>query len=617
VDHPHCRKQGVDFAIIGVDKLLGSRSSCRGTVTCPGQAKRSSDDCAAIGRTEVGKGVAKALQMPLDDQFHNSAGGTVAEFRRARRANGFTLEQVAQRSRIPLAFLNQLESGDITNWPTGLYGRTQLVRYARASGLDPDVVVAAVSPLLTKPVEAIPPAPAAVTVPQAVDSSPDQIQVIALEFSPDDELFVSEGQGSRVETREPSHDLQLQPSTGWRALETTTQAEPHVDPAAGPNADGTASELTPFVGFDIEYRSVPAICGTEEPRLARDTSRPFLAAGAAALMIAASGFLGFYLFSDASSWRTPAAKGSGTGSAQAVQASVPAESAPEPTPVTSVGHSQPPVAGTAGLSFTPAHRAEGLARDGAVYSPTFAADGKTMFYHTKTASRSALMRADTNADGVVLRVMPVVADDARNFHARPSPDGTHIAFDSDRDGERAVYVADTDGGHARRVSGKGYAAVPSWSPDGRSLVFVRAEPTRPRAWNLWQLTLASGELRRLTSHPYGQPWGGSWFPDGQRIAYSLEDRIIVLDIARGTRRVYSSPRPGRLLRTPAVSPDGGRILFQVLRDGVWLLDVASGSMRRVLDDRSAEEFSWSPDGRRVAYHSRRSGQWGVWTMATR
>jgi Tol biopolymer transport system component len=69
------------------------------------------------------------------------------------------------------------------------------------------------------------------------------------------------------------------------------------------------------------------------------------------------------------------------------------------------------------------------------------------------------------------------------------------------------------------------------------------------------------------------------------------------------------------VRTPAVSPDGRRIVFQVERDGAWLLDLADGSMRKVLADPSAEDYTWSPDGRRVAYRSRRSGEWGVWLMA--
>ena len=240
-----------------------------------------------------------------------------------------------------------------------------------------------------------------------------------------------------------------------------------------------------------------------------------------------------------------------------------------------------------------------------------------MFYHAESGGQSALMRADTDRRGAILRITSVVDDRARNFHARPSPDGTRIAFDSDRDGERAVYIADADGRQVRRVSGDGFAAIPSWSPDGATLAFVRAEPDRPKVWNLWTMDLASGESRRMTSYRVGQPWGGSWFPDARHIAYSHEQTLIVLDTATGRRQSYASPITGRLLRTPAVSPDGKRVMFQVYRDGAWLLDLPSGAMRKILSDPSAEEYTWSPDGRRVAYHSRRSGGWGVWVMASR
>lgn len=240
-----------------------------------------------------------------------------------------------------------------------------------------------------------------------------------------------------------------------------------------------------------------------------------------------------------------------------------------------------------------------------------------MFYHAEAEGGSALMRADTDSGGAVLKITSVVDGRANNFHARPSPDGTRIAFDSDRDGERGVYIADSTGHNVRKVSGEGFAAVPSWSPDGQRLALVRAEPGKPQVWNLWTVDLESGHMERLTSHSYGQPWGGSWFPDGRRIAYSHENDLIVLDLESNTRRVYHSPKPGHLLRTPAVSPDGRRVIFQVHRDGAWLLDLKDESMRKVLSDPSAEEYTWSPDGRRVAYHSRRSGEWGVWLMAAR
>jgi Tol biopolymer transport system component len=250
------------------------------------------------------------------------------------------------------------------------------------------------------------------------------------------------------------------------------------------------------------------------------------------------------------------------------------------------------------------------------YSPSFAPDGSAIFFHAETAAGSALKRAEPGERGV-LHVVTILNDSAKNYHVQLSPDGKSVAFDSDRDGVRGVYVARADGTGVRRVSGEGYAAVPTWSPDGRRLALLRAENDRPSVWNLWLLDLASGEMTRLTRYRYGQVWGGAWFPDGRRLAYSHEDRLILLDPGTGRATSHASPIKGRLVRTPAVSPDGRWIIFQVFRDGAWLLNVETGSMQRVLDDASAEEFTWDPGGNRVAFHSRNRGGWGLWVMAAR
>jgi hypothetical protein len=253
----------------------------------------------------------------------------------------------------------------------------------------------------------------------------------------------------------------------------------------------------------------------------------------------------------------------------------------------------------------------------ALFSPSFASDGSAVFFHARGSDGSALKRAERGDANGVLHVATIVDDGAKNYHVQLAPDGSAVAFDSDRDGERGVYTARPDGGGVTRVSGDGYSSVPKWSPDSRQLMFARAEPHNQRVWNLWSLDLASGLRQRLSSHAYGQTWPGAWFGDGRRVCYSHEDRLIVLDLASGDRQIYQSPIPGRLVRTPAVSPDGRWVMFQLFRDGGWLLDLSDGSMQRVLEDPSAEEFTWSPDGRRVAFHSRRSGEWGLWVMAPR
>ena len=249
------------------------------------------------------------------------------------------------------------------------------------------------------------------------------------------------------------------------------------------------------------------------------------------------------------------------------------------------------------------------------FSPAFASHGSVVFFHTggSGAPRSDIAMAELDRDQP--RIVRIIGDGSRNYHAQPSPDGRLLAFDSDREGERAVYVANRDGSNVKRISGRGYAAVPTWAPDGKRIAFVRAEEGRPAVWNLWLLTIDSGAPRRITRYRSGQTWGASWFPGGDRIVYTHETRIIVRDLVSGATREFDSPLANHLVRTAAVSRDGTRVMFQVHRDGVWILNLGDGSMQRVLADPTAEEFAWAPDGTRVAFHSRYGNNWGIQVAA--
>ena len=254
------------------------------------------------------------------------------------------------------------------------------------------------------------------------------------------------------------------------------------------------------------------------------------------------------------------------------------------------------------------------------FSPAFASDGTAIFFHTgrERDARSAIEAATAGSEtGGDLAIMTIVDDGARNYHAQPSPDGRFVAFDSDRDGVRGVYVANRDGSQVRRLSGAGYAAVPTWSRNSEWLAYVREEADKPSVWNLWMQPATGGRARRLTNYRYGQTWAASWFPDNRCIAYSHEDALMVMDLQTGETTRYRTPVRKQLVRTPAVSPDGTKIIFQVFRHGAWLLDLADGSAVKVLTDPTAEEFAWAPDGRRVAFHSRRDGHWGIYVLSRR
>jgi cytoskeletal protein RodZ len=545
---------------------------------------------AAVSRAE---GVAP----DVDDAAEADRELTISDVRRARRATGLTLSDISERSRIPISLLRELEWGYFVNWPDGQYGRTQLVRYARAAGLDDQVVVQAVWPVLQEAVRARAAAKGAVAVPLLTEVPVVQTEVPVVETPVAEHAVIADtdaggaGEIMSLARREQTFTLMPQPEPRSRRKLLAGLAIPALIAVALVPAAWNASR------FDEASPASANVANVQTEAL--NPVSPAVNAQASA----------------EANHDAPTAERTG-----APASTEPTNKTAAKPAATSGGN--PAVASADQRATRPREHiadARPAALTGQVaFSPAFATNGTAMFYHSgRSGDSSSIMRADTDGTGAVLRVTSIVDDNAQNFHARPSPDGRMIAFDSDREGERAVYLADANGRDVRRVTGEGFAAVPSWSPDGRRLAYVRAEPGRPRVWNLWTLDLASGDTTRLTSHPVGQPWGAAWFADGKRIAYSHEDRIIVRALEGGIERIYPSPVKGRLLRTPAVSPDGRRIIFQVYKDGAWLLDLSDGSMTRILTDPTAEEFTWSPDGRQVAYHSRKTGDWGVWVMAAR
>ena len=169
-----------------------------------------------------------------------------------------------------------------------------------------------------------------------------------------------------------------------------------------------------------------------------------------------------------------------------------------------------------------------------------------------------------------------------------SPDGTKLAFATDRDDKRQVYVIDPRGGEARKLTSleEGVGGF-AWSPDGKSIALTATDPKTDadkerekkfgdfdvigegyRMSHLWVFDLASQQARRLTSGPFtvGQ---FNWSPDGKEIAFdhrvnsananSATADISIVSVADGKVRALVTQAGADT--GPVWSPDGSKIAF--------------------------------------------------------
>jgi Tol biopolymer transport system component len=208
----------------------------------------------------------------------------------------------------------------------------------------------------------------------------------------------------------------------------------------------------------------------------------------------------------------------------------------------------------------------------------------------------------TIADNVDIHVVDVQTGQLTRLTSAPgvdrdpswSPDGRQLAFSSSREGMPQVYVMDADGSHQRRLTSLVTAALaPRWSPDGALIAFTSG-PDGNR--DLYLMAATGGTVQRLTKGAHLTRDPAAWSPDGSRIAVQIAD---LKDYNVGIVRLGNEPRAPLLIASSAAydgsftwSPDGKQLAFISDRDGFDAVYVAGVDAARAV--RLTESASLTP-----------------------
>ncbi|MFL6724238.1 MAG: S9 family peptidase [Sphingomicrobium sp.] len=284
----------------------------------------------------------------------------------------------------------------------------------------------------------------------------------------------------------------------------------------------------------------------------------------------------------------------------------------------------PAAAASPGNLFGP----DDLARLAAVAEPALSPDGRWLAYSVKTTNAAAdKQQSDlwrVNWDGNERTALTHTSDDSE-WLPQWSADGRWLAFLADRGGEDAkaqVWLMPADGGEARQVT-----KLPDgvedfvWSPDGRRLAVIAWDPERsegtPKPKNPPPIVTSRYQFKE----------------DGTGYLTSRRKHLYVVDVDGGKAALLTPGDHDEQL--PAWSPDGRTIAYVTKRGAdpdrhlnfdIYLVAPEAGATERQLTSFPGSDLdpywesrpSWSPDGRHIAYLQSGEDKWiyyAPWQLA--
>ena len=182
---------------------------------------------------------------------------------------------------------------------------------------------------------------------------------------------------------------------------------------------------------------------------------------------------------------------------------------------------------------------------GMTYAPHFSPDGERLIY-------SMAVRGNTDVYVMDLKSRSstrLTADPAIDVSASFSPDGRKIVFNSDRGSSGQIYTMDVNGKNVKRISfGKGRYFAPVWSPRGDKIAFVRSGDGQ---FGIGVMDIDGKNERMLTESYLDE--SPTWSPNGRVIIFSREKRD-----RNGSVEIWSVDLTGQNLRrveTPGEASD--------------------------------------------------------------